>query len=369
MKKNLPLIALFALILALPALDSVFHFSPVKDLFEKRLPIEKPRLPKNFNEAQEYPKNFEKFFNDNYGFRKSLVSANSHLMDKIFDESPDARALIGLDGWLYFDNHNSLLDAVGRAKISDELVVRGVKAFGENWKKMRGKNINYLLVIAADKSTIYPEFLPSYMKPSKPHRIDKFLSALKKEYPDFPVLDLRPILKKAKEKEIVYHKTDTHWNRRGGHYAYVEIAKILKFKPHLREDFIDKSDGEIMGDISDIMNSAATNVDYSLTPKFKINSYHKANLSKEFEAFHKPAFFVNNDRALPTIFVYKDSYFGELFELMSEHFSESLFVNEFPCNLNEEIIKKFPSKHGPNVVIQEFWEGRIEVVLNQCQTR
>lgn len=360
MKKNKLLTLLFILILLLPLLDSIFHFSPIKDLFEKRLPIEKPQ----FALSAQYPQNFEKYFNDNYGFRKTLISANSKIMDKFFDESPDSRAVIGLDGWFYFDNHNSLLDATGRALLSDELVERGVDSFYRNWQKMRAKNINYLLVIAPDKSTVYPEFLPSYMKASEPHRMDKFLNALKKKHPDFPVLDLRPILKKAKENEIVYHKTDTHWNMRGAHYAYVEIAKKLGLKPHLRKDFNDKEDEMFRGDISDIMNSKTENLDYNLTPKFKQKHHQIAPVPEFLKDFHKPYYFVNDDKTLPMIFVYKDSYFGNLAGVVSEHFSQSIYVNEFPCDLNSKIIEKF----RPNVVIQEFWEGRIEVVLSQCQS-
>lgn len=347
------------MIIALPALDSILHFSPVKDLFEKRLPVENPQ----FSLSKDYPKNFEKYFNDNYGFRKTLISMNSRMMDKIFDESPDARAVIGKDGWFYFDNHNSLLDATGKASLSDELVERGVKSFYRNWQMMRAKNIDYLLIIAADKATVYPEFLPDYIKYNEPHRIDKFLTALKKKYPDFPVLDLRPILKKAKEKEIIYHKTDTHWNNRGGHYGYVEIAKMLGIKPHLREDFTDKEDSGFRGDISDIMNSDASNVDYKLEPKFKPIAHYQWPTPKKLQNFHRPMFFLNDNKNLPVLFAYKDSFFGELQYFLSEHFYKSSYINEFPCDLNYETIKN----HHPNVVIQEFWEGRVEVVLSQCK--
>jgi len=359
MKKNRFLIIVVALILLLPALDCVFHFSPVKELFEKRLPVARP----DFSWSQEYTQNFEKFFNDNYGFRKTLISINSEIMDKIFDESPDARAVIGKDGWLYFDNNNSLLDASGKALLSDELVERGVEAFYRNWQEMRAKNIDYLLVIAADKSTIYPEFLPDYIKYKEPHRIDKFLNALKKKYPNFPLLDLRPLLKKAKEKETIYHKTDTHWNMRGAHPAYVEIAKRLHIKPHLREDFFDRSDEKIHGDISKIMNSKVTNVDYNLAPKFTRTTQVIINLPESVKSFHRAYLIDNKDKSLPIIFAYKDSYFADLSYLIAEHFSQNILINESPCDIKYEIIKNF----HPNVVIQEFWEGRIEVILNQCE--
>lgn len=359
MKKNIFLIIIFAFILVLPTLDSFFNVSPVKDIFEKRLPQEKPK----FSFSTEYPKNFDKYFNDNYGFRKSLIYLNSKIMDMIFDESPDERAVIGKDEWLYFDNYNSLLDAMGRAVLSDKLVELGVDAFYRNWQKMRAKNIDYLLVIAADKSTVYPEFLPDYIEPKGPHRIDKFLAALKKKYPDFPVLDLRPIMLEAKKNEIIYHQTDTHWNKRGAHYAYVEIAKKLGLKPHLRNEYKNRDDQITRGDISDIMGSDASNIDYDLEPKFGVNYHHVWPISEEVKKFHNPAVYLHNNKSLPLLFVYKDSFFGNIVNFTSEHFSKSIYINEFPCDINYEIIKNF----HPNVVIQEFWEGRIEAVLSECK--
>lgn len=365
MKRNKFFIFIFVFTLSLPLLDNIFDLSPVKDLFEKRLPVVVPKTPENFSELREFPKKFDAFFNDNYGFRKSLISVNSWVMDNIFNESPDARAVVGKEDWLYFDNHNSLLDAAGRAQISDQLIEAGVRSFARNWQMMRNKNIKYLLVIAPDKSSAYPEFLPDYILPKSPHRIDKFLIALKKEYPDFPVLDLRQVILEAKKNnEILYHQTDTHWNRRGAHYAYVEMMKMLKIKPHLRDEFVNKENETMVGDISLIMNSDAGNKNYDIVAK---SPNWLGSRNQEYEKllkdFHKPQVFDNkNSSSSKKLFAYKDSFFSDLSEFVSGHFERSIYINEFPCDLNWEILKKY----DPDVVIQEFWEGRIEIIFNRC---
>ena len=367
--QNIFLIVIFSLIIGLPTLDSIFNFSPIKELFEKRILANKPEFPTSIAELKAFPKKIDDFFNDNYGLRKTLIFLNTKILDNIFDQSPDSSAVIGKEGWLYFDNQNSILDAIGKAKLRDELIDKAVQSFAKNWQELRKDNIDYLLVIAADKSSIYPEFLPDYMKPSleNNHRSDKFISALKKKYPDFPILDLRPILKKAKEKEVIYHKTDTHWNKVGAHYGYIEIINFLAkknpiLKPYLRKNFIENSSKNIRGDISDIMNIDEKNVDYDLQPKFKPSSYLQIISKEESLQFYKPTFFANNNKNLPIIFVYKDSFFDNLADFISWHFSYSYYVHEFPCDLNLKVVKKY----HPNVVIQEFWEGRIQEVFNKC---
>ncbi len=367
--QNIFLILVFFIIILLPTLDNLFNFSTVKQLFEKRQLAPRPKFPHSATDLKNYPKDFENFFNDNYGFRKTFISLNNQMLDQIFDESPDMRAVIGKDGWFFFDNYNSLLDVQGKVKLSNELLKK-VDHFYKNWQNLQKEKIDYLLVIAADKSTVYPEFLPKYLKPSSldNHRADQFISALKRKYPDFPLLDLRGVLKKAKEKEIIFHKTDTHWNSRGTHYAYVEIMNILaknypEIKPHLRKDFISKDDHLIRGDISDIMGIDTRNRDYYLVPKFQTSFYEKKPSLQETKQFHIPLFYQNKNKNLPIAFIYKDSFFDNLINFTSEHFSYSYYINEFPCDINYETIKKY----HPNIVIQQFWEGRIEWVLKQCK--
>ncbi len=369
-RKNTLLIILFSAIILLPLLDNIFFFSPITNLFEKRESATIPSAPKNFADIKNYPKKFENFFNDNYGFRKSLIFFNSKIMDNIFGESPSSRAFIGNDEWLYFDNQNSLLDAQGLAKIDDKKIAQAAKSFIKNWKILQKNNIDYLLVIAADKTSIYPEFLPDFIKISpQNHRIDKFILAIKTENPNFPILDLRKVLKEAKEKEIIYQKTDTHWNKRGAHVGYVEIMKILAqknpdLKYHQRTDFIDTENEMIKGDISDIMNIDAQNINYSLKEKFPKNFYQQNSSKQEKKIFHKPLFYTNYDKNLPILFVYKDSFFDNMMEFFAMHFSNNYFINEFPCEINMEIIKKY----HPNILLQEFWEGRIEEVADSCKT-
>lgn len=365
---NKLLILVFICLISLPNIDYFAKFSPIKDLFEKRQLKTAPDLPKNYHELWKFPKNFEEFFDDNYGFRKTLIFLNSLILDKIFDQPSDSRVVFGKNGWLYFDNYQSLLDISGDLGIDDDLVEKGVVAFYENWQYLKSKNITYLLVITPDKAVIYPEFLADYIKVGNKQRIDKFIKLLKSKYPDFPIIDLRLTIISAKEKEIIYHQTDTHWNRRGAHYAYIEIMKYLNkisdfnFKINYRSEFEDITNSGFRGDIADIINSNLTNIDYDLKPKFQIKSQRFAPTEDELKKFHKPIFYKNKSLKMPIAFIYKDSFFGNLQDFMSEHFSEMYLINEFPCRIDQKIIDKYQ----PQIFIQQFWQSRIQQILDRC---
>jgi len=373
--RNNLFIGIFIVILTLPLLDNIFKFSPVKELFEKRLPIAKPEKPRDFSQLKNYFKNLEAYYNDNYGFRKTLISINSQIMDKIFDVSPDSRAIIAKEGWMFFDNYNSITDAGGKITIDKKIIDKAVKNFISNYKILKDNNITYVLVIAPDKTSIYHQFLPDYIEYSSQnnHRIDQFLDSLRAVQPDFPVIDLRKLLKNASNKEIVYHQTDTHWNKRGAHYGYVEIVQFLGknnrnfsdvFKPYLRDQFIDKADQQIKGDISDIMGINQLNLNYEIIAKFALNSQQiKVENNSIIAKYNLPEIHVNDNKNLPILFAYKDSFFGDLVWLLGEHFSKLYAINESPCNIDFKLINQLHA----DVVIHEFWEGRIEKIIASCK--
>ena len=368
MKKNsYILICFFLLILVLPILDSIFHFSPIKELFEKRQPALKPQFSWNKEVLINYPKNFEKFYDDNFGFRKTLIYLNSQIMDKVFDQSPSELAVIGKNDWLFFNNYHSLVDVEGRIIYDPGLLDRGIKALYQNWKNLKKNNIDYVLVIAADKSTIYSEFFPDYIHPNSPTRLDQFLTRLNQLYPDFPVIDLRKSMFEAKKKQEIYYKTDTHWNKIGAYYGYLEIMNFLSkkhpdLKPKLFNQFTRKIGDKKHGDIADIMNLEIFDIEYDLIPKTPFE-YTEITTDLNRKQFHKPNFFIHKNQNLPVLFFYKDSFMDNLMYFVSDHFSKSYYINEFPCNINPEFVVKYQT----DIVIQEMWEGRVEEVLKECK--
>ncbi len=88
--------------------------------------------------------------------------------------------------------------------------------------------IVYFVVIAPNKHSIYPEYLPEDLRPTNnPLRIDQLLAALK-ERNITNIIDSRSLLKSAKKEQQLYYKTDTHWNSVAGYLVPEFIASKLK---------------------------------------------------------------------------------------------------------------------------------------------
>ena len=80
--------------------------------------------------------------------------------------------------------------------------------------RLAAKGIGYEFVIAPDKHTIYPEFMPSrFLRKPKPSQYAQTMEMARAA--DLPVVDLRPDLLAAKPLGQLYRRDDTHWNDLG----------------------------------------------------------------------------------------------------------------------------------------------------------
>ena len=140
----------------------------------------------------------------------------------------ERQTIVGKDGFLFLGNqYAAIVDKTqGLYPYKQEeidLWVDKLKAVQE-WYKTKG--IQFIFVIAPNKSSVYPEKLPASVvyKEGKTITDDIVRSARKR---DITLLDLRERLKKSKGQEELYFRTDTHWNNKGASIGFEEAIHFL----------------------------------------------------------------------------------------------------------------------------------------------
>ena len=83
-------VAIFITILLLPHLDEHFYLDSTA-ISEKRQLLEKPIM--TIDNYQTYPREFESYYDDNFGFRKKLVSFGAIFKIKLFNSTPNSKML------------------------------------------------------------------------------------------------------------------------------------------------------------------------------------------------------------------------------------------------------------------------------------
>lgn len=147
------------------------------------------------------------------------------------------KVIVGKDDWLYLgDGYQTTVSDDRRvATEADRVLGRQIGAATKAWDsylKAHGVQV-FSIMIGPNKSSIYPENMPSWARPISHNPVD----ALLQEAGSDIFIDLRPPLLKAKKilNEDLYFKTDTHWNALGAGIAFRHFAEQLgKADPNIR---------------------------------------------------------------------------------------------------------------------------------------
>jgi hypothetical protein len=281
------------------------------------------------------------------------------LGDQVFN-----RTLVGEDGWLNLTQGNTLTDHQHIPPFSDMELQNMQQSLEDLQAQVEANGGVFLLVIAPDKHSIYPEHVPDAL----PHRdgssrLDQFLNHLADNGSPVHVLDLRPTLLKAKKKYLVYYATDSHWNSIGAFFAYQSIIDELKssfpnLSSHPITDYKITENDPTPKDMPKIIGSTSlSEAAYIFSPRFKKQARQNiietpTETGVQFLYFSQTA----NPEA-PTVLVFSDSFFHALRPFLFEHFSRAIEIQTLATTKTPLLTwcKLFPA----DIVIFELAERQV----------
>jgi alginate O-acetyltransferase complex protein AlgJ len=179
----------------------------------------------------DFARGFTAYFDDHFGFRGTLITAQAFLKVKILASSTSKDIVIGREGWLYYAGEKSMDSYRGVLPFAAGELEAWVHFFKSYNDALTRRGILFLVLIVPDKQTVYPEFLPgSIRKVRDSTRLDELINAIKAES-SVSVVDLRSALQAAKgQYPELYYRTDTHWSASGAYIAHREIIRLIEKK-------------------------------------------------------------------------------------------------------------------------------------------
>ena len=294
---------------------------------------------------------YKVYYNENFGFKASLVSNYIDFKSIVLNESPMPNKVVeGKDGWFFLGNHfnNAFNNAYGNDVFLDGQLDKITQNILETKNYLTSKGIQFYMVIPPNKSRIYGEHLPFKLTQRKT-KVETLKSHLKQEI-GIDILDLRDILITNKKNQQLFIKTDTHWNDYGAFIGYSEtvkmISKDLKINTVSLSDYHLKTETKLDGDITNMLylNKGTENI---LLSK-KIKSAVEPKISTyDYQHFINP----NNSYKL---LMHRDSFANAWIQFFNESFNEVIYLRHY--ELNKSIIEK----EKPDLVIFEIVERNID---------
>lgn len=229
---DLALVVLFLVGITVPLIGLVGGIDPNRIAGENRRLAAPPRLGPGG--VRELRRQTDEWFDDHFGFRSTLVATYGRIQFGLFGGGSTRDVVVGRDGWLFYAREHTIEGHCGLLPPFTAAELTGWQQKIEQRRDwLAARAIPYVLVIAPDKVTIYPEMLPpAWQSTFGPTRTDQVLAWMA-AHSTVEIIDLRPVLREAKARDRVYHRTDSHWNDIGAFAGYRRIAAWLhpKFPP------------------------------------------------------------------------------------------------------------------------------------------
>ncbi|MBN8696826.1 MAG: hypothetical protein J0L87_09860 [Bacteroidetes bacterium] len=356
-------VILFLGLLTLPLIWKSF-FPQTANSGENRSLQEKPVF--SISEIVKYPKRFNSYFEDNFGFRKELSTLNSYYKLKLFNASSKPELVaVGKNSWLFSTDQSVVGDYQNRKLFSlGELqTIQYNLEEAYDWYKARG--IHFFVMIMPVKSNIYPEYLPDMIKREKDSSKLQQLAGFMEKNSHVKIIDASLDLINAKPAAEVYYQHDIHMNFQGGFIAYKRLMKAInEVNPDLKA--VPESDYEkVLKHIHNADLSRQLSLEHVL-----LNDEWHLEKKKEvaYETVDPPVYEtasilqptvrtqIKNSK-LPKAVVYRDSFFNLIMPYFSENFSDCIYI--WSKEMSVEVI----DKETPGYVVYEFLESGIDKLL------
>ncbi len=354
------LIAGFLAAISIPILGMISGLDAGERLHENRLRVRPPSWPRNLGALAAFPRRFESFFNDGFGFREPLIQWLSRAEVEGLGVSSSPQVIVGRAGWLFFAGLGAREYLRATEPFRPEQLERWSEMFQERHDWLAARGIRYLVVIVPNKETVYPEYLPaSANRVGERSRFDELLEYLAR-YSNVHVLDMRAAFLREKAKEPLYYRTDTHWNGRGAYLGSAEIVRALSawfpaMRPRPRSDYESVSiphpgfDLAGMLGLSDrLVDTADELVDRAAPVVRKLPL--ECRMPRGSTELQRPFAMEREAPSLPHGVLFHDSFNVALRQFLPEHFRRLACVWKY--TLDREVIER----EKPDVVIQELVE-------------
>ena len=329
---------------------------------EKRTLAALPAKPTNLAEVQSYPRLFETYYADHFGFRDWLIKRYKTVKYNLGD-SPSADLTLGKDGWLFLGNiketYTKFHDPFGDVRNINLYTEGELKKFAENvsnfeaWLEVR--DIPYVMVIPPNKHTTYFDKLPSSIQREAPtSALDQLIGYLR-DNTDITIVDLRDSLSAERKTHDVFRKTDTHWNHYGANVAQYEILNVVKDlisdrkTPKLYEMRLDEPR---LGDLAGMLG---VDLEGDANPQPILTGECQPTRKTAETNLPKTTVWTCDTRELKAL-IYHDSFFGALKPYFNRHFSRTTYI---PTAANPKSVKEQIEFNKPDIFIEEWVERKL----------
>jgi len=374
---NSLIIFFFAVFLLAPLAIWPTDIQPLPSLIENRVKAKPPGPLFGEKPLAEWIPQAEEYIGDHLGLRDTLIQVRNFLLIRFFGQSPTDRVIRGRDGWLFLATARNLAYYQAQNLYTDKELIAWRQRLQANKDYINNQGARYLIVIAPNKDTIYPEFMPKSIprlsKISRLTQLDRFLE----EESEIELLDVSPRVRENKtDTALLFRKGGSHWNSLGAFFGYTSIMeKIREWYPEVRTlqlsnfEQIDEKpmtcDLQIMTGMEHLLHFETTEI----IPKDKEGVRAKTLEMPKVKGLtpQQQPLVTEVEGAPLKVVILHDSFMESMKPFLSETFGRTAFFHLFyysPSTTFVESVREIVEREKPDLVIHETVERSLQAGVN-----
>lgn len=333
---------------------------PAPDLNENRTLAAMPAWPARLSGLETYRKDLDAYVADHFPARAQLISLLNYVRIPL-GVTGSKRVIVGRDGWLFYNDDTLMGGARGDPRLGPSEVQAWLSNFAARTEALRARNIPYVLVIAPNKETIYPEFGPVWYDGPAPDRTSMRLTQLAAASGAGEVVHLYTPLMAAKAAgATTYSRHDTHWTGEGAYAGYVALMARLKAMGVTQEGsrpraaFQVITEGKPDRDLAHMLGvGGLVTLDY---PRLGVPAGDppiRIDYLSDLKNWTGPRVVETGQVGKPTALLTVDSFSNALLPFLYSHFSRLIIAHNQDGYWRTDLIDRFK----PDVVILEIIES------------
>ncbi len=219
MKKitNIIFIAICALVALVPVL--FFNWKPNQISTAENRQLAELGSPKDGMST--FMKSVDSYVNDRIGFRDTAVQLYRQIAIRYLNYRHD-QVLVGDDGWLFYCEELPDYTGTNNSTAAVDRYMAILKKI-DDWCKER--DIQFVFAVGPNKSSVYSECMPGYVKQTEISLLDSLLERTEQE--GLLVICPKQALLDNKDAQELYMRLDTHWNPLGSRYMLEQLTDTL----------------------------------------------------------------------------------------------------------------------------------------------
>ncbi len=351
MKKNFAYICFMASVMLVCVLPIALMLAGVTNTNRENRPLApKPRLIKDGRLNLGFSNDFDNYLNDNFVLKEHYVTALNSASIALFGEAVSDKAICGRNNMLFYKD---TLDDYQRLNQLSDKELEGIALYMRDLEaQLFEKACRMVLIIAPNKATVYPEYMPSrYKRAPVKSNLDRLYEYLDKY--GVTAVDAKAVLTAHKSDALLYYYHDSHWNNLGAGLIYNEIADLTELPVFDSAGNGKNTVRDFTGDLHNFIWPAKSYFENRMIYEF--GSEYSADRPIDFERNSVAATSSGvNDLKLV---VYHDSFGRSLQPFFSHSAGRVVMSSEFPYNMS------YIDEVEPDIVIIEIVERNIDYLL------